>query len=89
MQVTSGSDWLLPNSANRRSWSISLDDNDGMAIAGEDEWDAMSWARKRAFLQMRADLEVILYMYKQGAITLDFMKERAAAIKAEYEQAAK
>lgn len=85
MIVTSGSDWLAPGGVNRRSWSISLDDNDGMALLGEDEWDLLSWNKKRAYLQMRADLEVLVYMHKEGALTTDFVKDRAAKIKAEYE----
>lgn len=82
MLVTSGSDWLAPGGTNRRSWSIALDDNDGMALAGEDVWDSMDWKDKRTYLQKRADLEVLLYMYNEGAISKDFMMERVQKIKA-------
>ena len=82
MQVTSGSEWAQPGSSsgNRRSWSISLNDDDGAQLAG-DRWDEMSWTERREFLQKRADLEVLLFMYREGVITKDYLQHRAAEIK--------
>lgn len=79
MEVTSGSEWSSGNQ-NKRFWSITLSENDGIALKG-DEWEEMTWNDKRTFLQKRADLEVILYMHKEGAISKEFMLARAKAIK--------
>lgn len=82
MIVTSGSEWIAPGGQNRRSWSIALDENDGAALAG-DAWDTFGWDQRRLYLQKRADLEVLRYMYTEGAISKEFMIERAKVIQAQ------
>lgn len=79
-EVSSGSDWLVEN-GNRRYWSIGLNDNDGRDILG-DKYDEKSWDEKRNWLAKRADLEVIAYMYKEGAISKEYAQKRAQEIKA-------
>lgn len=84
MEITSGSEWGVMNSANRRMWSITLDENDGAELA--DDWPDMSWKKRRAFLSMRGDLEVLVFMAQEGAITPEYAASRAQELKAKYEK---
>lgn len=79
MQITSGSEWVAGN--GRRNWSISLSDDDAKAILGE-KWDVKTWDEKRDWLSKRADLEVLAFMVKEGAIPAEYAMQRAREIKA-------
>lgn len=76
MEVTSGASWST--TTGLRQWSIALNENDGRQL--HPKWDEISWPEQRKFLQQRADLLVLKYMYENGAMAQDQFQDRVAQI---------
>lgn len=79
MNVTSGSEWLLP-SGNKRYIEIGLNDDDGMILVPG--WEDLSWNERMDNLQKRADAEVLKYIFRDGGINEEFYRQRLEVIRA-------
>lgn len=80
MRIYSEAEWQSTNSG-RRAWGISLDSDDGKELFPE--WDGWTWEERKSALRKRADLEVLIYMHREGAISKEYLMDRAQKIKAE------
>lgn len=80
MIVTARAEWSVGQSGGRQGIDQGLDDEDGMAMAGPEAWNAMSWAQKHDFLEKKADLLVLVYMRKTEHISQDYFEQRVAEV---------
>lgn len=78
MEIYSESEWQSTNSG-RRAWGITLNEVDGAEL--NPEWGNLGWEERKTWLRKRADLEVLLYMHREGAISKEYLMDRAKAIK--------
>jgi hypothetical protein len=81
MMVTARAEWTVGTSGGRRGVDQALDDEDGRVMAGE-AWETMTWAEKHDFLEKKADLLVLVYMRKEGALSQEYFEQRVAEVKA-------
>lgn len=80
MMVGATAEWSKP-SGGRQGKTETLDDNDGKALLGEERWEGMTWVEKHNFLEQRADLLILAYLFKEEVISQEYFEQRVAAVK--------
>jgi hypothetical protein len=81
MMVGATAEWAT-SSGSRQGKTETLDDNDGKALLGEERWEALSWVEKHNFLEQRADLLILAYLFKEEVISKEYFEQRVAQVKA-------
>lgn len=78
--VSSGTEWpTIPG--HSREYSISLSDEDGIAILGPEKWNGLTWHQKKLTLEKLADTFVLQYCRHEKVISREYFEQRIKEIK--------
>jgi hypothetical protein len=80
MQVTVGAEWPT-SSAGRRSYAVTLDEDDLRTMLPEDAELPASAVARLDMMSKRAEILVLRYVHKQGGIGDEAFRARTEAIR--------